>query len=130
MRSYATILVCVLLMAACAKTTPESDAVADQFMRAYFVNDSVADAAKLASGAAKTALDGVLQQIQAAGVKEPGQDKPKVTITLETRFESASEIAYVYRVDSQMAGIQPITASLRLRKVGETWSVMEFSQSQ
>jgi hypothetical protein len=47
----------MLLIAACTKTEPEPAGTADQFMRAYFVDDDVAAAAKLASGAAKSTLE-------------------------------------------------------------------------
>jgi hypothetical protein len=120
-----------LLLAACARTPPpEPTAVADQFIRAYFVEDSTAGAAKLASGAAKATLDEVLQQIEAAGVKEPRKDKPRVKTTLvETQSMSADAIEYVYRVDPETPGIHPITAKLRLSKDGGAWSVSQFTQT-
>jgi hypothetical protein len=119
-----------LLMAGCTNTPPEANAVADQFIRAYFAEDNVAGAAKLASGAAKTRLNGALQQIEAAGLKEPTKDKPRVKVTLvETQSVSTEAIGYVYRIDSDTPGIQPITAKLRLSKEGNTWSVSEFVQS-
>ncbi len=130
-RSCAVVFIGIaLLMAACSKAPPEASAAADQFIRAYFVEDNVAGAAKLASGAAKARLDGELQQIEAAGMKEPAKDKPRVNITLaETKPVSADVIGYVYRVDSETAGIQPITAKLRLSKDGNAWSVSEFVQT-
>ena len=71
--------------------------VADRFIRAYFVEDNVAGAAKLASGAAKTGLDEVLQQIEAARMKEPAKDKPRVNITLvETQPVSVNAIGYIW----------------------------------
>ena len=119
-----------LLMAACTNTPPEANAVADQFIRAYFAEDNVAGAAKLASGAAKTRLDGALQQIEATGLKEPTKDKPRVKVTLEeAQSLSADAIGYVYRIDSETPGIQPITARLRLSKEGNAWSVSEFVQT-
>ena len=88
MRAMMSVLSCtgvligiVLLMAACTNTPPEATATADQFIRAYFAEDNVAGAAKLASGAAKARLDGVLQQIEATGLKEPSKDKPRVKVT-------------------------------------------------
>ena len=72
-----------LLIAACAKSPPpEATVVAEQFIRAYFVEDNMAGAAKLASGAAKATLDGLLQQIEASGVKEPPKVKPHVKKSL------------------------------------------------
>ena len=131
-RSCAAVLMgIVLLMAACAKTSSDAGAVADQFIRAYFVEDNVAGAAKLASGAAKARLDEVLQQIEAARMKEPAKDKPRVNITLvETQPVSVNAIGYIYRVDSETPDIQPITAKLRLSKDGNAWSVSEFVQNQ
>ena len=38
-------------------------------MRAYFVEDNMTGATKLASGVAKTALEGLLREIEAAGAK-------------------------------------------------------------
>ena len=130
-RSCAAVLIGVmLLMAACTNVPPEATAVADQFIRAYFVEDNVAAAAKLTSGAAKSRLDGVLRQIEATGLKEPAKDKPRVKVTpVETQSVSADVIGYVYRIDSETPGIQPITAKLRLSKNGNTWSVSEFVQS-
>ena len=131
-RTYTAFLIGIaLLIAACAKTPPpEATAAAEQFIRAYFVDDNMAGAAKLASGAAKIKLDGLLQQIEAAGVKEPPKEKPRVKTTLvEPPSMSADAIGYVYRIDSETAGIQPITAKLRLIKEGGAWAVSEFSQT-
>ena len=119
-----------LLMAACTNTPPEANAVADQFIRAYFAEDNVAGAAKLASGAAKTRLDGALQQIEATGLKKSIKDKPRVKVILEeAQSLSADAIGYVYRINSETPGIQPITARLRLSKEGNAWSVSEFVQT-
>jgi hypothetical protein len=130
-RSRAAALIGIaLLMTACNNIPPEATAVANQFIQAYFAEDDVAGAAKLASGAAKTKLDGVLQQIEATGLKEPAKDKPRVKVTLlETQSVSADAVGYVYRIDSETPGIQPITAKLRLSKDGAAWSVSEFAQS-
>ena len=130
-RSRAAALIGIaLLMTACNNIPPEATAVANQFIQAYFAEDDVAGAAKLASGAAKIKLDGVLQQIEATGLKEPAKDKPRVKVTLlETQSVSADAVGYVYRIDSETPGIQPITAKLRLSKDGAAWSVSEFAQS-
>ena len=104
--------------------------MADQFVRAYFVEDSMAGAVKLASGNAKTQLEMLLRQIDAAGAREPVKDKPRVKVTLvETQSVSAEAIGYVYRIDSEMPGIAPITARLKLNKEGNGWTVGEFVQS-
>ena len=120
-----------LLVGACAKTPPpEATAVADQFIRAYFVEDNVAGAAKLANCVARARLDRRVQQIEAAGVKEPRKDKPRVkTILVEAQSVSVDAVGYVYRVDSETPGIAPITATLRLTKDGGAWSVSEFTQT-
>jgi len=120
-----------LLIAACTRTPPpEATGAAEQFIRAYFVEDNMAAAAKLASGAAKAKLDGLVQQIEAAGVKESPKEKPHVkTMLVEPPSMSGDAIGYVYRIDSEMAGIQPIIAKLRLTKEGSAWAVSEFSQT-
>ena len=131
-RAYVAFLMAIaLLITACAKTPPpEATAAAEQFIRAYFVEDNMAGAAKLASGAAKTRLDGLLQQIEAAGVKEPPKEKPRVKVTaVEPPSMSGDSIGYVFRIDSETAGIQPITAKLRLVKEGGAWAVSQFSQT-
>lgn len=131
-RACAAFLMAIaLVIAACAKAPPpEAMATAEQFIHAYFVEDSMADAAKLASGPAKARLDGLLQQIDAAGVKEPPKEKPKVKTTLvEPPSMAGDSIGYVYRIDSETAGIQPITAKLRLTKEGSGWVISEFSQT-
>jgi hypothetical protein len=129
-RFCAAVLIGIALLTVACTKPPEANTVADKFIRAYFVEDNVANAAKLASGAAKTRLDGVLQQIEATGLKEPTKDEPHVKLTLmETQSMSADAMGYVYRIDSETSGIQPITAKLRLSKDGNTWSVTEFEQS-
>ena len=130
-RSCAGVIIGIaLLIAACTNTPPEANSTADQFIRAYFAEDDVAGAAKLASGAAKTSLDAALQRIEATGLKEPSEDKPRVKVTLvEKKSVSTDAIGYVYRINSEAPGIQPITAKLRVSKDGNTWSVSEFAQS-
>ena len=119
---------CVLLLAACSETPSEAQAVADQFMRAYYVEDNITGAARLASGSAKAGLKGLLREIEAAGAREPVKDKPRVKMTLvETQPVSADVVAYVYRVDSETPGIEAITAKMQLSRRGNIWSVSEFS---
>ena len=128
--SAMSLLALLLLLTACGKT-PESEAVADQFIRAYFVENNIAGAAKLASGTARTTLEGVLRQLEAAGAKEPAKDKPRVTVALlEAKSDSADATIYVYRVDSDPPGTAPVTAKLRVSKEGNTWYVSEFKQSE
>ena len=78
------------LLAACGKSPAEASAVADQFTRAYFVDDSMAGAVKLASGNAKTQLEKLLRQIDAAGVREPLKDKPRVKVIIATDITDES----------------------------------------
>jgi hypothetical protein len=130
-RSCAGVIIGIaLLIAACTNTPTAASSTADQFIRAYFAEDDVAGAAKLASGTAKTSLDTALQRIEATGLKEPAKDKPRVKAALvEKKSVSTDAIEYVYRIDSEAPGIQPITAKLRVSKDGSTWSVSEFAQS-
>jgi hypothetical protein len=70
-------------------------------------------------------------QIKAAGDSELTQDRPKVKITLiETRVVSTSETGYLYHVESEMPGIQPITVKLNIHKDGNVWTVDDFVQTQ
>ncbi len=118
-----------LLLAACARP-PAPEEVAAKFVQAYFVKSDMAGAVKLASGNAKAKLAAILQQIQAAGAHEPAKDQPHVTATLaEQQPISAGAVAFVYRVESDVPGIQPITATLRLTQEGNAWYVSDFSQS-
>ncbi len=55
----------------------------------------MAEALKLASGSAKAKLEEFLQEIEAAGAKEPAKDNPLVKVTLlEMQPASQSEILY------------------------------------
>ena len=128
--TWALAAACVLLLAACSEAPPEAQVVADQFMRTYFVEDNMTGATRLASGVAKTRLEGLLREIEAAGVKEPAKSKPQVKVTLvKAQPVSADVVDYVYRVDSETPGVEPITAKIRLSRQGNTWSVSEFVQS-
>jgi len=61
---------------------------------------------------------------------EPPKEKPRVKVTaIEPPSISGDSIGYVFRIDSETAGIQPITAKLRLVKEGGAWAVSEFSQT-
>ena len=99
-------------------------------MRAYFIKSDMAGAVKLASGNAKTKLAAILQQIQAAGAHEPAKGEPYVKATLAEQLPiSGGAVGFVYRVESGVPGIQPITATLRLTKEKDAWFVSDFSQS-
>ena len=107
-----------LLLTACAEP-PAPEVVADQFVRAYFVESDMAGAVKLTSGSAKAKLAPLLQQIDAAGGKEPAKDKPRVRTTLvEKQAGTAGAVGFVYLIESDVPDIQPITATLRLARRG------------
>jgi hypothetical protein len=127
-----TLLILTLLFSACARNA-ESKAVAQQFVQYYFVQDDLAGAAKLASGDVAATLDKRLQQIEAMGVKEPVKNSPRVNAVLvETKPVSPDEVLYVYRVTSgtDVEGMKPITARLRLSKEGNVWHVSSFIQEE
>jgi len=126
------LIVMLLLLTACSKNV-DSETVAYQFVRLYFVEDNIAEAVKLASDGAKVKLDGVLREIEAAGAKEPASDKPLVKAELlETQPVSQDEILYIYRVtsDIEVEGMEPITAKLWLNKEGNAWRVSNFVQDE
>jgi hypothetical protein len=126
------LIVLSLLLMACSKNG-DADAVADAFVRLYFVEDNVAEAAGLATGDARTKLDDSLREIEAAGGSEPAADKPRVKATLlETEPASDDGILYVYRVtsESEVEGMEPITAKLWLSKEGRDWRVKRFVQEE
>ena len=120
----------VLLLAACGQAPPEAQVVADQFMRAYFVEDNMSGATRLASGVARTGLEGLLREIEAAGAKEAAKSKPQVKVTLvKAQPVSADVVNYVYRVDSRRGASSRSPRNYRLNRQGKTWSVSEFVQS-
>lgn len=93
----------------------------------------MAEAVKLASGSAKTKLEGFLREIEATGAKEPAKDRPLVKATmLETQPVSQDEMQYIYRVtsDVEVEGMEPITAKLWLTKEGNAWRVSKFVQQE
>jgi hypothetical protein len=119
-----------LLLLACSENG-DSQTVADQFVRAYFVEDNMAEVVKLASGSAKTKLERYLREIEASGTTAAAEDKPHVKTTLrETQPISENDVRYVYRVTAEESGIDPITAELWLSKEGGTWYVSKFVQQQ
>ena len=123
-------LIAVALLSAARARTPDPQRVAEQFVQAYFVEDDMAGAVKLASGDVKTQLEGQLRQIEATGTKELVKDKPQMKVDLlQMQPGSGDAVGYVYLVRSDVPGIAPITARLGLSKVGETWLVSEFVQT-
>jgi|GEM_PF-2783662 len=132
-KPFASVLIVVsLLLMACSKNV-DSETVAYDFIRLYFVEDNLAEAVKLASGSAKARLEEFSREIEAMGTKEPAADKPLVKAELlETRSNSSDKILYIYRVTSyeEVGGMKPITARLLLSKEGKVWRVSEFVQEE
>jgi hypothetical protein len=123
----------MLLPAAGYSGQSDSEAVAERFVRLYFVEDNLAEAAKLTSGDARKQIDGVLREIDEMKAKEPPADKPQVQVTLlETQQSGQDGMTYVYRVasDVEVHGMAPILVELSLRKEGGTWSVSKFVQDE
>lgn len=132
-KTFASVLIAMsLLVTGCSKDV-DSETVAYQFVRLYFMEDNVAESVKLTSGSAKAQLEKTLGEIEAVGAKEPAQDKPLVEAILqETHPSSQDEILYVYRVtsDIRLAGMKPVTARLWLSKEGNAWYVSKFVQEE
>jgi hypothetical protein len=134
-KTFASALIVMsLLLAACSKNV-DSETVAYQFVRLYFIEDNMAEAVKLASGSAKANLEGFLREIEAVGAKEPAKDKPLVKATmLEMKPTSDNAVLYIYRITSEVEveveGMEPITAKLWLSKEGNVWRVSKFVQEE
>jgi hypothetical protein len=128
----AALIVVSLLLTACSKDV-DSETVAYEFVRLYFVEDNLAEAVKLASGSAKAKLEGVLQESAVMDAKEQAADEPLVKAELlETQSNSSDKILYIYRVtsDVEVGGMEPITARLLLSQEGNVWRVSEFVQDE
>ena len=126
------LIVMSLLLTACSKNV-DSETVAYDFVRLYFVEDNMAEAVKLASGSAKAKLEEFLREIEAVDAQQPAKDKPLVKATmLEMQPLSQDEILYIYRVtsDVEVEGMEPITAKLWLSKEGDAWRVSKFVQEE
>jgi len=126
------LIVMSLLLTACSKNV-DSETVAYDFVRLYFVEDNMAEAVKLASGSAKAKLEEFLREIEAVDAQQPAKDKPLVKATmLEMQPLSQDEILYIYRVtsDVEVGGMEPITAKLWLSKEGDAWRVSKFVQEE
>ena len=127
-----TLLAMSLLLTGCSQDV-DSETVAYEFVRLYFVEDNMAEAVKLTSGSAKTKLEGLLQVIEGIDAKEPARDKPLVQATLlETQPAADDTVLYTYRVtsDVEVEGMEPITAKLWLSKEGNAWRVSDFVQEE
>jgi hypothetical protein len=119
----------VVLLAACTQAPPPEQ-VADEFVRAYFVQSDMGVAAKLASGGAKANLTAALQQIDAAGAKEPAKDIPAVKTSLvEKQSVASNAYRFVYQIDPGVPEAKPITATLQVTEESGRWYVSEFSQN-
>ena len=128
----AALIVVSLLLTACSKDV-DSETVAYEFVRLYFVDDNLAEAVKLATGSAKAKLEGVLQETAVLDAKEQTADEPLVKAELlETQSNSSDKILYIYRVtsDVEVGGMEPITARLLLSQEGNVWRVSEFVQDE
>jgi hypothetical protein len=130
-KPFASVLIIVsLLLTACSKKV-DSETVAHEFVRLYFVEDNLAEAVKLASGSAKVRLEELSREIEAMGAKEMAADKPPVKAELlETRSNSSDKTLYIYRVtsDEEVGGMKPVTARRLLTREGNVWRVSEFVQ--
>jgi hypothetical protein len=128
----AALIVVSLLLTACSKDV-DSETVAYEFVRLYFVEDNLAEAVKLASGSAKAKLEGGLQETAVMDAKEQAADEPLVKAELlETQSNSSDKILYIYRVtsDVEVGGMEPITTRLLLSQEGNVWRVSEFVQDE
>jgi hypothetical protein len=76
--SAALVLLATAVSATACTQALNADTVAGKFVRAYFVEDNMAQAVELASGSARVQLEGLLRQIEAVGAKEPAKDRPLV----------------------------------------------------
>ena len=86
----ASLIVALLLLTACSKNV-DSETVAYEFVRLYYIEDNLAEAAKLASGSARARLEEFAREIRTMDAKEPAADKPRVKATLlETEPASGS----------------------------------------
>jgi hypothetical protein len=132
-KPFSSVLVILLLLLTACSRNVDSETVAYEFVRLYFVEDNMAEAVKLASGSARAKLEGLLREIEAVGAKEPARDKPLVKATLlEMQPASQDETLYIYRVtsDEEVEGMEPITAKLWLGKEGGAWCVSKFVQDE
>jgi len=132
-KAAALAAVVVLLPGAAYAGQSDSEAVAERFVRAYFVEDNLAEAAKLTSGDARAQIEGTLREMDELKAKEPPADKPKVQVTLlKTQPIPADGMSYVYRVtsDVEVQGMAPVVVRLSLSKEEGTWSLSKFVQGE
>jgi len=128
----AAIVAMSLVLMACSKDV-DSETVAYQFVRLYFVEDNIAEAVKLTSDSARMKLEEVQQEIETMGAKEPAGDKPLVKAELlEAQPVSEDAFLYIYRVttDIEDEGMEPVTAKIWISKDGNAWRVSKFVQDE
>ena len=132
-KTFAAAVVAVsLLLPACSKDV-DSETVAFDFVQLYFVEDNVAEAAKLTSGSAQEKLEQTLREINSMDAKEPAKDKPLVKATmLEMQPLSQDEVMYRYRItsDVETQGMGPVAATLWISKQGNAWRVSKLTQDE
>jgi hypothetical protein len=119
----------VLILAAtsCHKTST-SRQLADRFMELYYAQKSVAEAARLCAGAARTKLEAELRAIQ--GVRpDPSVDEPRVTFSLTASANpTATQATYTYLVTPHTSGIGNVVATLMLTDEGGHWLVTSLKE--
>lgn len=127
-----TIIAVSLLVTACSKNA-DSENVASQFVRLYFVEDNLAGAVKLTSGSARGRLEGLMGDMEAIGGKEPGAEKPSVKVKfVESQTDAGDQMLYIYQVTPavEVEGMEPVTVRIWLNKEDNTWYVSKFIQEE
>lgn len=128
-RAFLLSLVVPLTLSASACTQPsQSQKAADQFVEAYYVQISVADAVKMATGLAKAKLDGQLKLLAGAG-PEPVADKPRVTFKLiSSKSAEAGEATYVYEIHTHVQDVGKRMVFVKVRQENGNWLVTQFTE--
>jgi type 1 fimbria pilin len=117
----------VLAATSCAGPTA-SRQVADRFMELYYTRMSVADAAQLSSGAARTRLDAELRALQGVPPDLPSSE-PRVTFRLTaSAMPGPTQASYTYTVTAHTADVEPVVATLTVTDDGGRWLVTEFNE--
>ena len=132
-KAVALAAVVMLLPAVAWSGQSDSEAVAERFVRLYFVDDNLAEAAKLTSGSARAQIDSALREIDEAKAEESSADRPQVQVTLlETQQMPPDRVSYFYQVASaeQVHGMAPVLVRLWLSKEGGAWSVSKLAQEE
>lgn len=133
LKSFAVTSIVTLLLATACSKNDDSQAVAHQFVRLYFVENNLAGAAELASGATRERIEELLREMEAMGGTESPAEKPPVKVTLMgSQTDAQDEKLYIYQVtpEVEVEGMEPVTVRLWLRKEGNTWFVSKFVQEE